>query len=706
MITINHNYIILFISFLFSALACQDKKAGTDTVNLNYINNRYPLRPNPYIELPLGAIKPDGWLKDQLEKMATGMTGNLDELYESVLGERNGWLGGNGDGWERGPYWIDGLLPLAYLLDNEELISKTEPWVEWSLKNQQEDGYFGPVPFKTSPMPEPGIQKSPRRDWWPKMVMLKVLKQYYTATGDQRVIDLMLNYFEFQLKELPLTPLDNWSFWANRRGADNLMIVYWLYNVTGEKFLLDLGELIHQQTFPYTQVFLNDSCYQYNSLAHLYHYNTSNRYPFDKNLTSKLCIEQLQSFHCVNLAQGIKAPLIYYQRRPDDIYVKAVKKAFNDIKKFHGQPQGMYGGDEPMHGNDPTRGIEFCSIVELMFSLEKIALITGDVKYLDHLEKITYNALPAQAMDDYSGRQYFQTANQVMLTRARHNFYEDDSHEGTDLCFGLLTGYPCCTCNMHQGWPKYTQNLWLASADGGLAALLYAPCNVRAKVADGKEITIREETHFPFEESVRIKLFMSENVTFPLHLRIPGWCSTAEIYINGEMTDKYSGGQIIKLNQLWKDDDIIELKFSMDVNITRWAENSAVVERGPLVYSLKIDEEWNYIKNEDKDGGFWEVLPKSPWNYGLLQSSIDDPLSGFKFEARNLEKNPWIQPNPPCLIHTTAKIIPEWTIYYANAGPLPHSRPQLYLRNKKAEHITLVPYGWSTLRVTEFPVVE
>jgi len=697
-------------AFLFTLLMLILFHCQTDTgigiKNVNYINNLPPLRPNPYIELPLGTIHPEGWLKEQLETMARGMTGNLDDLYPAVLGSRNGWLGGDGDGWERGPYWIDGLLPLAYQLNTDTLIEKIRPWIEWSLEHQMEDGYFGPVPFESPPKPEPGIQKTPRRDWWPKMVMLKVLKQYYTVSGDERVIDLMKKYFKFQLQELPGTPLDKWSFWANRRGADNLMIVYWLYNITGEAFLLELAELIHEQTFPYTRVFLNDSCQQYNTLDHLYHYNIGNRYPFDEELIDRLCIEQLQSFHCVNLAQGIKAPVIYYQQHPDEKYLQAVRKAFSDIKKFHGQPQGMYGADEPMHGNDPTKGVEFCSVVEMMFSLENIIQITGEADFLDHLEKIAYNALPTQAKDDYTARQYFQAANQAMLTRTRHNFYEDDSHDGTDLCYGLLTGYPCCTCNMHQGWPKFTQNLWLATEDRGIAALLYAPSTVTAKVDSGKEIKIMEETNYPFEESIHFTLSLPSQIRFPFHLRIPAWCSSAEVFINGVSHQKYPGGQIIVLDRTWDDGDRIELNLPMHVEISRWAENSAVVERGPLVYALKIEEEWNYVINEDKFGDYWEVLPKSNWNYGLLQSGIDDPSSGFTFEINSLENNPWTQTSPPCQIRTVGKRIPEWTLYYGNAGPVPHSRPQLYLRDRAAEKITLVPYGWSTLRITEFPVVE
>ena len=163
-----------------------------------YVNNRLPLRPNPYIELPLGAVKAEGWLKEMLIRQKTGSTGQLDALYPTVMGLRNGWLGGDGDQWERGPYWIDGLLPLAYLLDDKELIAKTKPWVEWAINSQQPNGYFGPL---TDYPAEPGIQRDNCQDWWPKMVMLKILKQYYSATSDKRVVGLMTNYFRYQLRE-------------------------------------------------------------------------------------------------------------------------------------------------------------------------------------------------------------------------------------------------------------------------------------------------------------------------------------------------------------------------------------------------------------------------------------------------------------------------------------------------------------------------
>jgi hypothetical protein len=668
--------LVLFaMGFVYNINAQKNKTAFQ-----GYINNRAPLRANPYIELPMGAIKPQGWLLEMLLRQKTGATGNLDKLYPLVMGNRNGWLGGDGDQWERGPYWIDGLLPLAYILNDKELIAKTKPWIDWALQSQQPDGYFGPSKDYGH---EPGVQRDNSRDWWPKMVMLKILKQYYSATNDARVIKLMTNYFKYQLKELPQKPLDHWTFWARYRGADNLMVVYWLYNITGDSFLLELGDLIHQQTFDYTNAFLKGEM-----------------------------LTQKGSIHCVNLAQGMKDPLIYYQHHPEEKYIDATNKGFDDIRKYNGMAHGLYGGDEALHGNDPTQGSELCSAVEMMFTLESILPVTGNIGYADHLEKIAFNALPAQVADDFLTRQYFQQANQVVATRHTRNF--DVNHSGTDLCYGLLSGYPCCTSNMHQGWPKFTQNLWYATPDSGLAALIYAPNEIKAFVAGGTEIMIREETAYPFEESIRFTIAMDKklkSISFPFHLRIPQWCRNAMVKINGNSYQQYKSGEIAIIKRDWKPGDVVELQLPMHVFKTTWYENSTAVERGPLVYALKMKEEWKLVNNTkdpiEYGESYYEVRPASDWNYGLIEGAKDKMEESFKVikVKDQVAAFPWNPENAPIEIKAKARRIPSWTIYNEMTGPIPYSITYGLETEKEVEEITLIPYGCTNLRITQFPVI-
>ncbi len=700
---------VIWSMILMALNSCQQNKNTNNSTDvernnssLNYVGSRAPLTESPYLELPLGAIKPESWLMEQLHRMATGMTGNLDSIYPEVVGPRNGWLGGDGDGWERGPYWIDGLLPLAYILDDEDLKAKAQKWVEWTINNQTEDGYIGPIPFDQEPENEPGLQRGQRTDWWPKMVMLKILQQYYNATGDRRVIETLTKYFKYQLKELPNRPLDNLTLWANRRGGDNLQVVYWLYNITGDKFLLDLGDIIQEQTFPWTTIFSNEE--NYDDPTEVWYYDKLKRYPFDSTEINSLTVSKIGGLHTVNFAQGLKEPIVAYQKDADQKHLDAVKKALKDIKKYHGQAQGMYGGDEPLHGTNPIQGIEFCSISEEMFSLETMLKITGDMEFADLLEKITYNALPAQASDDFNSRQYFQAANQVEISDRVDPGFQNNSHKGTDFVFGTLSGYPCCTTNMHQSWPKFVQNLFYATPDGGVAALQYAPSSVKMLVADSVALEIKETTGFPFRETVNFELGLAKNASFPFNLRIPAWSKGATIAINGKKVDADVKDQVAILNREWKNGDKISLNLPMAITTSKWHEFSTAVERGPLVYALKIEGEERTKDRNDGYREFTEVYPKEPWNFGLIQNELDKlPESVEVTENKWDGSYPWNLENAPIALKMKGLRVPEWK---ADHG-IPYF-PSFWGEyagdtTGNIQEITLVPYGCTTLRISQFP---
>lgn len=650
----------------------------------SYIANRGPLLESRYMELPLGAIKPEGWLRLQLQAQATGLTGHLDEVYSSVVGSRNAWLGGDGDAWERGPYWIDGLLPLAYILDDEALKAKATVWVEAILGSQKEDGYFGP---DTDRGPEPGLQRNNSHDWWPKMVALKIIKQHYMATRDERVIPFLDKYFRYQLRMLPEYPLGHWTFWGQQRGGDNLEVVLWMYNLTGESYLLELADLIHRQSADWSEMFLAGTP-----------------------------LRTQNSMHCVNLGQGFKEPVVYYQKSKDPIMLEAMRNGEKTIRDYLGLPTGLWAGDELIHFGEPTRGSELCTAVEMMFSLEEMLRITGDTHWADYLERVAYNALPTQITDDFTARQYYQQTNQVACTRGSDRDFSTP-HDDTDVVFGVLNGYPCCTSNMHQGWPKFTQNLWYATDDGGLAALVFAPSSVEAVVAGGVRASIKEETFYPFDEEVRMTVSFPEKKVkgawFPVKFRIPEWCSAPVVKVNGERVDQtlVAGGTVC-LRRTWINGDVITVELPMEVRSGEWYDRAAVIERGPLVYALRLEENWvrKEFKPEERvryGDWYYEVTTPSKWNYSLSRRDLipDNVKDRFIVECLDTDRTlyPWNVGNAPVVIRCKAREVLDWSLHRGSAGRIPFYTQQGGNLGPE-EEITLIPYGCTTLRITEFPV--
>ncbi|WP_069658686.1 beta-L-arabinofuranosidase domain-containing protein [Arcticibacter eurypsychrophilus] len=626
----------------------------------DYVFSRQPLVSSTYAELPLGSIKAKGWLLKQLELQAAGFTGHAEELYQEAdnLGANSDWLGGTGNSWERVPYYVKGLVALAYTLDDASLKLKAEKWITWTLENQQANGLIGPSKMK---------------DWWPRMPMLYAVKNYYEATGDKRVIPFFSKYFKYQLENLPLDPLKEWS---KSRTGDNIEIVLWLYNKTGDAYLLKLADLLKDQAYPWKDIYTNNLFYHFGDDFH--------------------------TKHAVSVGQALKFPAIYYQRSGDKSYKEAFQKGIDHLIKEHGQSSGIASGTEFLAGKSEIQGVETCTVVEWMQSLETAARIIEDPSIGDRLEKIAFNTLPAQFSRDLKEHLYYTLPNQIQC-KYGHNGFDEDYPEG--LLLSPYSGMGCCRYNMHMGWPYFVKNSWAATPDKGLAIIAYAPVEVNAVVADQVPIKIVEETDYPFNEQIKLKISLEKSAEFPLRLRIPAWCKTPSIRINGKAQKGLASNRIVLINRRWNDKDELILNFPMEIKVSPQVHNSVSIERGPLVYALQMDAKYVSIKDHPVKGFHdYEVFPVNDWNYGLIFDKKNVQKS-FIVEKGVMPENPFVQKSTPVKIKVKAQKLKDWTMSYNGIsafdvpyGPLTSTEP--------IEEVTLTPFGSENIRISNFPQIN
>ncbi len=616
------------------------------------VKNRAPLPSNAYYMLPLGAVKPEGWLKRQLQIQADGLSGHIDEFWPSLTSD-SGWLGGNGESWERGPYYMDGLVPLAFLLDDARLKAKADKWVRWTLEHQRADGHIGPEKNK---------------DWWPNMVMLKVLTQYYEATGDARVVPLMEKYFAYQLVSLEKHPLDKWAIY---RWPDEALSVAWLYNRNGDRRLLDLARLLVKQGYNWRAQFED---FQFRGKA--------------------LREETALKTHVVNNAMALKTSAIWWLFSNDAADRRAALQQLDVMDRFHLLPNGVHAGDEHYAGRNPSQGTELCAVVEGMFSVEHMIAILGDAALGDRLEKMAFNPLPGTFSGDMWSHQYDQQPNQVLCTRAKRDWTTNG--DASNL-FGLEPNFGCCTANFHQGWPKFAASLWMATRDDGLAAVAYAPSRVVAR-AGGAEVEVIEQTEYPFRDKIAITVNPSAPAKFPVELRIPGWATEARVTLNGRPVAGVRAGTFHRIERRWTKGDRIELAFPMRVRVSRGHQDAVAIDRGPLVYSLRIGEDWRKLADK-APAADWEIYPTTPWNYALA-IDMAKPEASVEVVEKPVGEMPFSPAGAPVELRVKGRRLEQWKLVNNSAGPM---QPNPVSSDQPVETLTLIPYGSAKLRITAFP---
>ena len=667
-------------------------KPSVQTRNSFYLSNREPLLATPLVKLPLGAVRPRGWLRHQLELMRKGMTGQLIDLSEHLQPD-NGWLGGNKPGWEEQPYWLRGFYDLAVLTGDARLLAKAQHWIEAVISSQDPDGYFGVKSDKCIA----GKNRQKTCDLWPQMVMLDAVISHYEHTHDSRVIPWMTRFFHFcgdLSDELFLSHKGDPAFGAWHpavqydRAGDMVPHLHWLYNQIGEKGLLDVARRFFQGARPPVNEWLDT--------------------------------------HNVHFAQRFSYPCLYYPQSHQRWHLEQSEYWYRQhLATWGQQPRGIFAADEQLQPGcvDPRYAFETCGMVEFNKSFYLMGRITGDPIYADRVEDITLNHFPVAQTSDLKSLHYLTASNQPQLDASNEHAYFNKG-----MIWYSPHTYRCCQHNVAMGWPWYVKNLWQATADNGLAAWLYAACDVNAMVGNGTMVQIHVETDYPFKSAVIIRVETQQKVSFPLYLRVPAWCSRFAVTVNGERVGVSAVPRsYVRLERTWSAGDRVEIDMPMEITLTQWPRNGSVtVDRGPLSYSLKIGERWQ------RHGGTeqwpeWEVFPATSWNYGLVIDTQNPRTSLRLKEKETVADQPWTVEAAPIEIVARMKRIPNWglqetiqelsapklqssgqhiphfkllkgTVQELQTGPIHSAEPE--------EEMTLIPMGCARLRMSCLPIVS
>lgn len=612
-------------------------------------------------------IHPAGWLHTLLQRQHDGLTGHPEALsypYNSCLwaGEISRSDESYGDNWwryEQTAYYTDGLLRLGYELNADEMVQKAMEGIEYTLAHPNADGMLGNSTLK-------GIT-------WPMSVFFRVLQAKYEHDGDPRIpAALERHYLNFTADQLA----------GGIVGGRNIMSIegiLWTYGKTGNPKLLQLAE--EAWSIP------------------------------DRFAVDETAITSSEPFymHSETFCEMLKLPLLLYAYTGKERYLELAMTAIRKVERESMLPDGVPTSAEFLLGNDIHNSHETCDIVDLTWTLHHYLAVTGGAEWADKIEKAIYNAGMGCITKDFRALQYFSSLNQFIATGiSNHNIYKRGS---TWMAYRPTHETECCSGNINRMLPNFVSRMWMTDSEGGAVATIYGPSTAIFTTSAGN-LTITCATDYPFADVLTFSVSGADGASIPLSLRIPTWCSSASVSINGTAADvKLEAGTFVRLPESVKSGDVIVLRLPMPIEKKTLRGQGIYFQRGPLLFAYAIPQQMTedtkeYAnmhgkKPENSDFKCWNITPVGDFNYAF--SDDGQPLT-VATPAVNAPSGtiPFDAAYAPVSLRIPVRQI-AWGLEDNRYTPHVPEQGRLTLLDSERQYIDLIPYGCTELRLTVFP---
>lgn len=593
-------------------------------------------------------IKPNGWTKTQLEIQAEGLIGYMDKVWRTV--RDSAWVGGEVKAWESVLYWLDGFIPLAYLLDKKDFKARAKKYVDAIIKSQKPDGWICPCK----------MEEIPKYDTWLVFLITKVLTVYYECSQDERIPKVIYKALKkyYGLLSNGIIRLRDWSAYRWYEGSIAINFIYEKYQ---EKWIVDLARLLKKQGIDFKE---------------------------KTEIWKKPLNKWDMDTHIVNLVMMLKEEAVANEILGEE-YTDRAESFYEILSRYNGTPVETFTGDVCLSGLSPIQGTELCSVVEQMYSYEQLYAYTGDPKWAERLEVIAFNAFPATLNDDMWVHQNVQMSNQIACVKfPGRSLFRTNNNEAH--LFGLEPHSCCCTANFGQGWPKLVLSSFMYADDTVLNAIPIPA------VLTTEDFKITLETEYPFQNTFVYKIDTKKD--FQFKIRIPSFAKN--LVVNGEKAD---AAEELNFDFYAGESREVHVSYETEASFVKRPHDLVNVKCGSLVFSLPV--KYQKIRYEYVKQGVERLYPycdyeyqtRSDWNYGYCEG-------GFEVIPQTVGEIPFSSKTPPVLIKTKAVKIP-WDFedgFNSVCAKVPTSCEPI----GEVEEVILYPYGCAKLRMTEMPFIK